>query len=1193
MLSTRQWLWAGSLLLYFAMTALPFPAQGVYARLEGLVQDSSQAVIPGVSVVATNEGTNIIYASVTNEAGRYVFVTLPPGTYSLKAELPGFKKALRSGILLQVGDARTVNISMEVGEVSQDVTVFLETPLMDLTTTKVGSVVQQRQIVELPLNGRNAMMLFYLAAGTNPIERLGGQQQTGTVDGLAPNANNVKVEGIFASNPGVDYSPADPAFPVPQEAVGEYRVTTSGGMADAGRGSGAQVSVFLKSGTNDFHGSLFEFNRNTAFNANDFFNNRSGGRRPDIKRNEFGFSLGGPIIKNRTFFFGTLEWQRQNQSSIQNRLVYTPALREGIFRYNLQGSNSSSNVDSNGNPRVPFSTINLLTVDPTRLGMDTVFLPELLRVLPLPNNYDIGDGFNLAGYRYTSPGPLNGNQWLFKIDHELSSRNHLSFAYSRYKINQRAATLINGISPEGFIELKRGGSLRLISSLSPRLTNEFSVGGNLRLAARPITNPAQETPRGNIQLIGLGTGNIYTLRASQNNPGVNLGFANNMSWVTGNHTLSFGGEMWYQTFNSLIGFGTGSDGQNTLPFPVIRTDNASNAANVPAMSGLSSTDRAMAQQLTNDLTVTIGSISQTFFLNNKNAYVPYEGSYRPLRNLETSLFLQDIWKVRSNFSLDLGLRYEMLPPAWMANDGVFGYPIGGVEGALGIQGPTGQPTRWGHVPHASRGIMKTDKNNFAPKLGFSWDPFAKGSTTISGSYGISYDRSMLLVYSGLSSTNYGAATDVTLTPFTRLSEPKLYTSILPIPTPPPFQALGFTRDSRAYVADPNIRTPYVQSWSFRIARQIGTNWKIEATYVGNHAVGQWRAQNLNQIELRNNGFLDAFNIAQRNLAQSGNPTTGQSLGNLQSLFSLIPAAQYSLITQGQAAALANFLDTTTLMTGIRGGLIDRAVLPKTFFRFNPQVQNLNIVGNRGHSTWDALKLKVNRRLHQGLYMEGNYTLSKGFTDYITGQTLFQDYRDNANAKLDKALSPFDQTHRLTVNWIYELPFGRGLRFLSNPSRVVQGFLGGWQINGIYNWVTGYPLQITTGRFNLSATIASTPNFTGTPVTLSKVTKGNQITTLTAAQIAQFSNPGPGETGNLPKYSLRGPGFSNADVSLFKKFSLSALREDTQAQFRVEFFNVFNHANFNAPAASINSGSFGVISSARPARVGQLALKILF
>ncbi len=1178
----------GCLLAVLMLLATPsLFAQAVSARLEGIVSDTGQALVRGASVVATNIATNIAHETTTNETGRYVFVTLTPGSYTIKVSMSGFKQTLREGIVLQVRDAVTINFTLQPGEVNETVSVTAEAPLLDQTTSKLGAVVENRQALELPLQDRNALMLYYLVPGVNPVFRMVGQQQTGGVDGLAPHTGNTKVEGVFSSWTSFDNSPADIGISIPQEAVGEYRVTTSGATADTGRGSGAQVSISLKSGTNKFHGSLFEFNRNEAFNANSFFNNRAGVRRPPYRRNQFGGSLGGPIIKNRAFFFFTMEFDRLRTFSEQNHLVYTQTLRDGVFRHNTQGPNLTSSVDAQGNPRVPFATINLLTVDPTRLGKDTFFLPKLLAVMPPPNNFDIGDGFNLAGHRFIAPVNQPTNQWLFKIDYKLSERHQLAVSAERSLQTFPFLFLVTNKPMEILSFYKRGAQARLVSTFSTRLINELSVGGNLgRFKADLQTG--QETPNGAILLNGLGTnnathGNLFDVgRGLQRNPNVNLGFSDNLTWIKGNHTLGFGGEMWFETLN--INSGAGA-------WPTITTSAGINPANVPAMPGLNSNDRALAQQLTNDLTGTIGSISQSFFLNNKTGFTANEPNYNPAHVVESSLYVQDLWKVRRNLSLELGLRYELLPWARMAN-GVYIQPVGGVDGALGINGPARQPTRFG-LTEDGRALIRTDKNNFGPRVGFSWDPFGKGNTTISGSYRIAYDRFMLATQLLISSASFGKNTSATLTPFTRLSNPNLYTTILPFPVPAAFAPKDFDRIGRAYVAEPDLATPYVQSWSLRIAHQMFGHWKVEAAYVGNHAVGQPQAINLNQIEMRANGFLDAFKIAQRNVARNNNPVVGESLGNLTALFALLGTSQNVNISQGQAAAVANFLDTFAPQNGRRGDLIRRAGLPENFFRFNPQVGDLNVVGNSGHSTYNALKLTVARRLSSGLSLQGSYTFSKNFTNFIPGQLLTADYRDNANQKLDKALSPFDAAHTVIASWLFELPVGRGKRFLNGAPKLIDGILGGWQINGIYNWVTGRPLFITTGRANLSFA-ASTPNFSGKPFDLSKpFDNGTSITTLTPEQKAQFSNPGAGEAGGLPKFSFRSPGFTNLDMGLFKSFRPIASHEQLRVQFRLELFNVLNHVNFLNPDTNINSPSFGVITSSFPGRIGQVALKVIF
>jgi hypothetical protein len=961
----------------------------------------------------------------------------------------------------------------------------------------------------------------------------------------------------------------------------------------------------IKSGTNQFHGSLFEFNRNTDFNGNDFFNNRAGLPRPVLQRNQFGGSMGGPIKKNRTFFFATAEWQRQISDSVENRVVYTPTLRTGIFRYLIGGTNSTAIVNPQGVPTVPASqigTIDLTTVDPTRLGMDTVYFPKLLSLMPAPNNYDVGDGLNTAGYRYNSANPDNYYQVLFKIDHAISDKHQLSMSASLAVENAPQAKLEDGISPEGFTERRRGFSVRLVSIVTPHMTNELSVGANERTSQRPITNtvnlpgvlgPGQQTPAGNIQFAGLGTGssltggtngNLDIVRSPQVNPAVNRGGQDEVTWIKGNHTVYFGGEFWLEAMNSTLG---------TQQYPILSTSNASNPANIPALTGLSSTDRSFAAQLTNDVTGTIGSIVQTFYLDNKSGFVPYQQLYAPYRKTESAWFIQDIWKIHPRLSLNAGLRWEFIPPVTLGN-GVYPYPVGGVAGALGVQGPTGQPTTWGFASNGGGDVFHTQKDAFAPSLGLAWDPFGDGKTAIRAAYRVAYDR-FAMINGNFAMSNYGGSSAITLTPQARFSTPNLYTGILPIPTPALFAPLGNVRQGNAYVADPNLYAPYVHLWNFTIERVVARVWKVNASYVGNHAAGMWRGINLNQDNITTNGFLSAFDIAQSNLAANGNPTTGQSLGNLQPLFKLIPSSQYNLITQGQVAALADYLDTNTAQTGTRGGLIALAGLPATFFRYNPQVQNLYIVGNRSHSTYDGLQLALSRRLDHGFYFQANYAFSKALTDQLPGQSYTNDYRDVHNPHLDKTLSPYDATHVVLMNGIWEIPVGHGRTFLSNSGRLVDSVLGGWQLNGIFNFSTGRPMLITTNRFNLNQTVASNPNFSGGFNNLGTVNKGGSLVTfITTQQAAAFTNPGPGSPGTLADYAFHGPGFSSIDASLFKKFPL--FNERMQLQFRAEFFNVVNHASFQSPPSTslnIDSGSFGVLTSDYSPRVGQFALKLTF
>jgi hypothetical protein len=378
---------------------------------------------------------------------------------------------------------------------------------------------------------------------------------------------------------------------------------------------------------------------------------------------------------------------------------------------------------------------------------------------------------------------------------------------------------------------------------------------------------------------------------------------------------------------------------------------------------------------------------------------------------------------------------------------------------------------------------------------------------------------------------------------------------------------------------------------------VARDWFVQVAYVGNTSIGGWRAINYNQIEIRKNGFLDGFLAAQRNLAANGNPNRGESIGILATIFAPlggIPSSQNTVISQGRAADLANFADTTTSRSGVRGGLLDLAGLSRTLFRINPQVANATIADNLSVSTWHGMKVEVGKRFSEGTYFQFNYTLGKGLTDFVGGQGQYNDYRDNENRRLDKSLQDFDSTHIIQANGIWELPFGVGKRWLGGVSGWRSGLISGWQLNGIFQLATSRPFTISTGRNLLTLNDSSTADYAGKDFNLaSKVIKGDQILAITADEKALFSNPAAGSAGGTPQRAFRGPLYTNVDASVFKSFRLGFLGEQGALQFRMEAFNLFNHANFGLPTSSINSGSFGQIGSTFSPRIVQFALKVNF
>ncbi len=1177
------------------------------ARLEGIVRDASQAVIPGVTVTASNEATGISTTGISNETGFYVFVSLPPGSYTLTSELQGFKRYVNTGIQLTVGATVTINITLETGEITTEVVVSAAAPLIDVTSGKIGAVVQEQQIADLPINGRNPMMFFYLQGGTNPRDSLGGQQAVGSVDGLRTNASNVKIDGVWAMDASFDTSPAQPNASVPLEAVGEYRVTTSSATADSGRGAGAQVSVVYKSGTNSFHGSVYEFNRNTAYNAGEFFANRQNLPKTKFLRNQYGASLGGPIVKNKTFFFGTWEGQKQVQGNIQNFRSFTQTLRSGIFRYNTTGvANSTKMVDPKTlEPLVPFATVDLLTIDPTRTGFDSSGrVKAILDQMPLPNNADTGDGFNTAGYRFQTNQPNDYNQFVAKVDHTLTRNNQLSVALGGMWLDILSSYFPNGYAGQIWTDKRRNIMIGLVSSISPSLTNELRAGATQRWWWLGPTNPANFDPKGNFQLTGLGgpsrTGNnALGVYLPQRNPVDSFSVSDNIAWVVRNHTIKVGLEVVHNTKNSWFG------GDEYIP--TIHTNTLNYPSSIPSSVIPNSTDRNNAQQFVNDLTGTIGHINQTYNLNSmKLGFVPYDTRYRQHRQTEWGAFFTDTWKITQNLTLNYGTRWDLLPPVYMA-DGIYTYPKHGSVSVLGAGGPAGI-YETALAPDKGKGIIDWDWNNFGPNLGLTWDPFKDGKMSVSANFRMSYDRHMIDTYSRVEDQNQGLNLTFTAVPKIRFSDPELYTKwgnsqgILLPGDLTPFAPLPFTRQGRAYALYENIRTPYTQSWSLRIQRELIKDWYLQIAYVGNSSANAWRAPNFNQIEMRSNGFLEGFLAAQRNLAANKDPLVGEPTGIFGQLFSTLPtgsarSGQYASIQQGQAASVANYLDTYVPAGGERGDLITKAGFPNTLFRMNPQVQNASICGNFSHSTYHSMKLEIGKRFSGGTYLQFNYTLGKALSDYTGGQGQYNDYRDNQNPKLDKSFQQYDSTHIVQTNWIWELPFGTNKRWLNSGSGVMNLLLGGWQLNGIFQLATSRPFTITSGRYLLTLGDASTADFSGKDFNLaSKVIKDDPrgVYALTDDEIAMFTYPAAGDPGGPPQYTFRGPLYTGIDASLFKNFKLPFLGEQGNVQFRAEGFNLLNHPSFGIPNGTISSGSFGQYSSTvGTPRIFQFALKVSF
>src|SRR6266536_2762246 len=487
------------LFLIFALTTVSVLAQTSTSSITGRVVDSRDAILPGATVTVTNEATGLSQTQTTTESGVYAFASLPVGTYTVTVEQTGFKKFQQTHNALEVGTPLAVDVVLEIGQVSEVVTVQGGTEQLQSSNATIGNVVEQKAIEALPLNGRNPLTLLLLEPGV--VQRSAGGAGSGVhVNGARDRAYNVTIDGIEANESTVP-NPVSNLYRINPDNIQEYKVTTNNATAEEGRNSGASISIATRSGTNEYHGTIFEFMRNTALNASNFFTNAKGSDKPDIKLHQYGVEGGGPIIKNKTFFFGS--WQGQNVKFTQPidetfgfPTIYTPSLLAGKYRYLKGGKNSLSLVDPKTGALAPgvrecasasatncIATYDIFANDPRHIGIDPV-IAKLFNSYPAPNDYSFGDGLNTATYSWNPPTQNEGPNWAVRIDHTINERNTVFGRFLYADQNTRKGDPLNGrpqvfpgFPPLGEVfRASKNLSLGWRSQFTPNINNELIVG---------------------------------------------------------------------------------------------------------------------------------------------------------------------------------------------------------------------------------------------------------------------------------------------------------------------------------------------------------------------------------------------------------------------------------------------------------------------------------------------------------------------------------------------------------------------------------------------------------------------------------------------------------------------------------------------------------------------------------------------
>src|SRR5829696_2780604 len=680
----RRSLSALALIAALLLTTVPAAlAQGSASRVTGIVQDASGAVVEGATVTLTNEGTNVSITTETTSAGAYAFDSVQVGSYTVAVEKQGFKKFVSTGNPVNVNQPATVNAALEAGNIEESVTVQGSAELVQTSTSgNFGNTVEERQLSALPIvgsRGRNPLSFINFQPGVVNGANTGGGVH---VHGARDRAFNFTLDGIDINETSAGGSNFTPIRTNPDSLM-EFQVVTSNFTADLGRSSGAQVTLVTKSGTNDFHGSLFEFYQTPRFHANEYNNIINGARRPQFLQHIFGGSIGGPVFlprfgeggpthynrKNKTFFFANLQLLRTAQSFFVNRTVYTEQARNGIFRYVQGGINrnaiqASPSVDANGNPR-PGLTIGSYNIFPNPLGLGpdptTSFI---IGFTPLPNNFNVGDGLNTAGFGFIAPQTERQFDFTTKIDHYFNDRHSLYVRWAHGAQNTLGDNGNGGLQKfpgiPNFVDTFRTPRNLAVNyrwTVTPTVVNEFVAGFNRFTFS--FNNP---DPRENPPVILNVPNDPLNLEEPVNNLRTitTWQFVDNLSYIRNSHAFKFGTNLRFQKHvddrSAVAGVLTReriflSTGINPVPAS-FRTQ----AGNNTLVPGINAAERTRLDSVINDLLGRVGTINQAFVAIDDNQFGPgrtrfnYSAEYP-----EYDFFAQDTWKLRRNLTLDFGI----------------------------------------------------------------------------------------------------------------------------------------------------------------------------------------------------------------------------------------------------------------------------------------------------------------------------------------------------------------------------------------------------------------------------------------------------------------------------------------------------------------------------------------------------------
>lgn len=1072
MLTTRTRAVALFVLLALAPTPRAF-AQATGA-ITGVVTDQSGAVMPGVTVEAANTATGQVRNTVSGGDGFYTLPLLQPGRYNVKATLTGFKPVVREGVDVSVGDTSRADIKLTVGGLEESVTVAADTPLVETSHATLGITIDRQKIVDLPLNGRNFTQLGTLIPGVaSPPAGLGGGAGDATPGGFGAATSGFNVNGMRnqSNNFLLDGASNNDTFNTgfvmrpPPDAIQEFKIQTHSYSAEFGRNAGSVVNVVTRSGTNELHGAAWEFNRDDKFQARNFFA-PADQAKPVLRQNQFGGSVGGPLVRNRLFGFGYYEGYRQTRGNTSNILVLTDAQRTGNF------GSTTIRDPLTGQPFLN-NTIPSNRLSPAALKLIDRFMPRA----------------NSGSNRYiVSPETVDDRDSLgTRVDYHFNQRHSLLGRYMRTKTSAVTPPLTQAIGNTAKATLSDYmGSDTFI--FTPHAINVARFSYN-RIDGRPAVTSGLRNEDFGIQVpntnpLAQGIASIaisgFSALGDSQQPFVKR--VNEVFQVTddftlnrGVHNLKFGGET--RKEHMLIAFINRPNGDFTFGNTFTGSAAADFLLGLPVQFRRTTTNQ------------------------------PQDGT-----GWLYSAYAQDEWRAGARLTLNFGVRYELSQPFVDKNDALNAFHPG-VQSQRFPDAPVGLV--YPGDPGIPRGTYATDKNNFAPRLSAVWDVNGNGKTTVRGAWGIFYDA--------LAGQGDFFQNGVLAPPFTPLVELNAPPAAITLDNPLAAVTSGAARFPGNLTIigwGEDFQTPYAYHFNLTLQRQVAKNLGVEGGYVGSRG-----------------RHLPIFMEVNPGLYTPGQTQAGQRL---------YPA--FALVRPTFSAA---------------------------------------------RSRYDSLQASARMRPTHGINFLASYTLAHA-RDHVSGLNIGGEPRPvlpvtiGDDASFERALALewgdalFDIRHRFVLSFGAELPSPGG------TGSLVEYILGGWQLNGIVQKQTGFPVTLTNSTALDIRFLTNRPDAVCDPNADAPHTVERWFNTscFVARPVAQTGE----RPGNAGRNTIRGPGFASTDLSLSKNLELGG---DRRIQVRIEGFNVFNQVRFNNPGGTLGNPNFGRITSAQDGRVMQFGIKYLF